>query len=200
MPAGRNTKPAQAHGLIVLAWALTRINRRAKRRSSKCPRGPRIRHTAIRRPLNFVAVCGRDYAADMEGDLVRVKGKWVTEAPDHCSNGHSLGANQVLVGHVACLGHGGGGHTPGAAEPAMPCGARAATQHPLHLPRRTGVSADFYCEKGLTAAKLTKSVTSARLDRTRSYSLTMKHVDPGTRDRSFVQVSDTAPMDTCRAP
>ena len=28
-----------------------------------------------------------------------------------CPNGHPLGANQVLVGHVACLGHGGGGHT-----------------------------------------------------------------------------------------
>jgi hypothetical protein len=26
-------------------------------------------------------------------------------------NGHTLGPNQVLVGHVACLGHGGGGHT-----------------------------------------------------------------------------------------
>jgi hypothetical protein len=26
-------------------------------------------------------------------------------------NGHPLGPNQVLVGHVACLGHGGGGHT-----------------------------------------------------------------------------------------
>src|SRR5262245_61558629 len=27
------------------------------------------------------------------------------------TNGHHLGPNQVLVGHVACLGHGGGGHT-----------------------------------------------------------------------------------------
>jgi hypothetical protein len=26
-------------------------------------------------------------------------------------NGHTLGPNQVLVGHVACLGHSGGGHT-----------------------------------------------------------------------------------------
>jgi hypothetical protein len=25
-------------------------------------------------------------------------------------NGRTLGPNQVLVGHVACLGHGGGGH------------------------------------------------------------------------------------------
>ena len=25
--------------------------------------------------------------------------------------GHPLGPNEVLVGHVACLGHGGGGHT-----------------------------------------------------------------------------------------
>jgi hypothetical protein len=28
-----------------------------------------------------------------------------------CPNGHPLGPNQVRVGHVACLGHGGGGHT-----------------------------------------------------------------------------------------
>ena len=47
----------------------------------------------------------------VEGDLVRTTdGKWVTEAPTRCPNGHTLGPNQVLVGHVACLGHG-GGHT-----------------------------------------------------------------------------------------
>ena len=53
-----------------------------------------------------------DNLAQVEGDLVRTpKGKWVTEAPTRCPNGHPLGPNQVLVGHVACLGHGGGGHT-----------------------------------------------------------------------------------------
>ena len=31
-------------------------------------------------------------------------------APSRCPNGHRLGANQVLVGDVACLCHG-GGHT-----------------------------------------------------------------------------------------
>lgn len=46
-----------------------------------------------------------------EGDLVRKAGKWITKAPKRCPNGHPLGPNQVLVGHVACLGHGGGGHT-----------------------------------------------------------------------------------------
>jgi hypothetical protein len=45
------------------------------------------------------------------GDLIRRRGRWVTEAPTHCPNGHALGANQVLVGHVACSGHGSGGHT-----------------------------------------------------------------------------------------
>ena len=45
------------------------------------------------------------------GDLVRsTTGAWITKPPTHCPNGHSLGPNQVLVGHVVCLGHGGGGH------------------------------------------------------------------------------------------
>jgi hypothetical protein len=33
-------------------------------------------------------------------------GKWITRPPTRCSNGHPLGPNQVLVGHVACLGYG----------------------------------------------------------------------------------------------
>ncbi len=46
------------------------------------------------------------------GELVQTTaGKWITHPPSRCPNGHSLGPNQVLVGHVACLGHGGGGHT-----------------------------------------------------------------------------------------
>ena len=53
-----------------------------------------------------------DNLTRVDGDLVRTpKGKWVTEAPTRCPPGYSLGPNQVLVGHVACLGHGGGGHT-----------------------------------------------------------------------------------------
>jgi hypothetical protein len=47
-----------------------------------------------------------------EGQLVRaLDGTWMTKPPNRCPNGHTLGPNQVLVGHVACLGHGGGGHT-----------------------------------------------------------------------------------------
>src|SRR5258705_13043463 len=47
-----------------------------------------------------------------EGQLVRaVDGTWMTKPPSRCPNGHNLGPNQVLVGHVVCLGHGGGGHT-----------------------------------------------------------------------------------------
>jgi hypothetical protein len=47
-----------------------------------------------------------------EGELVRtIDGKWITRPPSRCPNGHLLGPHQVLVGHVACLGHGGGGHT-----------------------------------------------------------------------------------------
>src|SRR6267142_1563878 len=45
------------------------------------------------------------------GDLVQTRrGQWMTQPPTHCPNGHPLGPNQVLVGHQACLGHG-GGHT-----------------------------------------------------------------------------------------
>src|SRR6478752_257730 len=43
--------------------------------------------------------------------LQTTDGKWITHPPARRPNGHSLGPNQVLVGHVVCLGHGGGGHT-----------------------------------------------------------------------------------------
>src|SRR5258707_11829019 len=43
------------------------------------------------------------------GDLVQTTAG--TRPRSRCPNGHPLGENQVLVGHVACLGHGGGGHT-----------------------------------------------------------------------------------------
>ena len=43
------------------------------------------------------------------GDLVQTRdGRWVVEPPPHCPNGHRLGPKQVLVGHTACRGHGGG--------------------------------------------------------------------------------------------
>jgi hypothetical protein len=49
----------------------------------------------------------------MLGELVQTTaGKWITHPPTHCPNGHILGPGQVLVGHQACLGHG-GGHTTG---------------------------------------------------------------------------------------
>ena len=45
------------------------------------------------------------------GELVQTAaGKWITHLPARCPNGHQLGPGQVLVGHQACLGHG-GGHT-----------------------------------------------------------------------------------------
>src|SRR5262245_3725385 len=37
--------------------------------------------------------------------------RWITQPPTRCPNGHPRSPNQALVGHVACLGHGGGGHT-----------------------------------------------------------------------------------------
>ncbi len=48
----------------------------------------------------------------MLGDLVQTTdGRWMTRGPERCFNGHPLDAQQVPVGHVACLGHGSGGHT-----------------------------------------------------------------------------------------
>jgi hypothetical protein len=47
----------------------------------------------------------------MLGELVQNHGRQVDDPPGRCTNGHPLGPNQVLVGHVACLGHGAGGHT-----------------------------------------------------------------------------------------
>jgi hypothetical protein len=45
------------------------------------------------------------------GELVQTTaGKWITHPPSQCPNGHNLGPGEVLVGHQACLGHG-GGHT-----------------------------------------------------------------------------------------
>jgi hypothetical protein len=45
------------------------------------------------------------------GDLVlTTAGTWIIRPPTRCLNGHQLGPNKALVGHVACAGHG-GGHT-----------------------------------------------------------------------------------------
>jgi hypothetical protein len=46
-----------------------------------------------------------------QGQLIRTtNGRWITQPPTGCPNGHRLGPGEVLVGHQACLGHG-GGHT-----------------------------------------------------------------------------------------
>jgi hypothetical protein len=48
---------------------------------------------------------------DVLGELVQTTaGTWITKPPSRCPNGHRLGPGEVLVGHQACLGHG-GGHT-----------------------------------------------------------------------------------------
>ena len=47
----------------------------------------------------------------MQGQLVRAtNGRWMTQPADSLPQRPWLGPNQVLVGHQACLGHG-GGHT-----------------------------------------------------------------------------------------
>src|SRR5690349_1005846 len=52
-----------------------------------------------------VEVMFRDEAG--VGDLVMIRSKWTTLAPTHCCQGHELRPGKVLVGHMACHGHGG---------------------------------------------------------------------------------------------
>jgi hypothetical protein len=63
--------------------------------------------------------------------LVRtIKGQWITRPPARCPNGHPLGPNQVLVGHQACLGHGGGHTTWTCRHATRRCTGRCSTpQH-----------------------------------------------------------------------
>ena len=79
----------------------------------------------------------------MLGELVQtMDGKWITHPPTSCPNGHTLGPNQVLVGHQACLGHG-GGHTTWTCR----CCDQTVYGPPLnthcHVPRRASASADL---------------------------------------------------------
>src|SRR6476646_392475 len=50
------------------------------------------------------------YQTRSRGRVQTTAGKWITPPPTRCPNGHNLGPGEVLVGHQACLGHG-GGHT-----------------------------------------------------------------------------------------
>lgn len=46
------------------------------------------------------------------GDLVRcTEGGWMVLPPQHCPQGHQLGAGTTLVGHQPCAGSCHGGHT-----------------------------------------------------------------------------------------
>jgi hypothetical protein len=73
---------------------------------------------------------------DVLGELVQTTtGKWITHPPARCPNGHELRAGRVLVGHQACLGHGGGHHLD---MPRLRChGVRPTAQHSLRDARRT---------------------------------------------------------------
>ena len=80
----------------------------------------------------------------MLGDLVQTtSGKWITHPPMRCPNGHPLGPNQVLVGHQACLGHG-GGHTTWTCRTCDQTVYGPSTEHPLHGARRACGRADLH--------------------------------------------------------
>ncbi len=61
------------------------------------------------------------HAEFLQIDLVQaINREWMPQAPSLCPNGYPLDPIQVLVGHVACLGHGGAGTPRGIVGPAMP--------------------------------------------------------------------------------
>lgn len=53
-------------------------------------------------------------------------GNRITHPPTRCPNGHTLGPNHVLVGHQACLGHGGGHHFSLLCDPSSAVDFRAS--------------------------------------------------------------------------
>ena len=74
----------------------------------------------------------------MLGELLQTTaGKWITHPPTHCPNGHRLGPGQVLVGHQACLGHG-GGHTTWTCRTCDQT-VRATAQHPCRAGDRANL-------------------------------------------------------------
>ena len=67
---------------------------------------------ARERPTSIPSTGARRNLRRVLGEFAQTTdGKWITRPPSRRPNGRPLGANQVLIGHVACLGHGGGGHT-----------------------------------------------------------------------------------------
>jgi len=72
----------------------------------------------------------------MLGELVQTTdGKWMTRLPARCPHGHTLGAGQVLMGHQACLGHG-GGHTTWTCHRWETTVYGPPLNTALHMPRR----------------------------------------------------------------
>ena len=99
------------------------------------------------------------------GELVQTTaGKWITHPPTRCPNGHPLGAGKVLVGHQACLGHG-GGTPPGPAARAI---RRCTGRHSTRTARRSmGLRQCVYPRD--TAEASTPSTGSTRLGPNRSH-------------------------------
>jgi hypothetical protein len=60
--------------------------------------------------------------------------KWITHPPSRCPSGRTLGPGKVLVGHQACLGHGGGAQPPRRAARAM---RRCTGHHSIPTARRS---------------------------------------------------------------
>jgi len=83
------------------SWVLFLVGYRSRRVLVSCSTPPQFAGQSVV-PFLLLLVLG---------ELVQTTaGKWITHPPTHCPNGRNLGVNQVLAGHQACLGHG-GGHT-----------------------------------------------------------------------------------------
>jgi hypothetical protein len=67
--------------------------------------------TSTRLPVLFPTTAPATRLLRVLGEVVQTTaGKWITHPLTRCPNGHTLGPGEVLVGHQACLGPG-GGHT-----------------------------------------------------------------------------------------
>src|SRR6478672_686397 len=108
----RHTPPSRTHSTPARHKPVN--TRHTKQKGGPSPRGTPAARGAAQYPTGGRAELrpfGRNRLPFVLGELVHTTaGMWITRPPTRCHNEHPLGPGEVLVGHQACLGHG-GGHT-----------------------------------------------------------------------------------------